>query len=164
MNVKSTLLALDAPRGYSLLQVLNEILLSASPILAVLMGLGALGALRYMIYANYIYLLVAYAYTLTVVLSATRKGQRKLDFARTVRRLMSFGAPLGFSNSFTNFTGQAVKLTIARYVSLDVYGLFSVANSASGFLSYVVDPIKEMLLPAYSRIAGLKDSKVLGLL
>lgn len=161
VNVKSTLLALDAPRGYSILQVFNEVLLSASPILAVLMGLGAEGALTYMVFANYLYLFVAYAYCVTVVLSATKRTQRKFEFATTIRKLLAFGAPLGFSNSFTNFAGQAVNLTIARYVSLDTYGLYSVASSAGGFMSYVVDPIKAMLLPAYSRVAGLRNSDVL---
>jgi len=164
VNVKSALLALDAPRGYSLLQVLNEILLSVSPILAVLMGMGARGALAFMVFANFLYLLVAYAYCLTVVLSVTRRTQREFEFATTVRKLTAFGAPIGFSNSFTSFAGQVVNITVARYVSLDTYGLYSVASSASGFLSYVVDPIKTMLLPAYSRVAGLKNSEVRGLL
>jgi O-antigen/teichoic acid export membrane protein len=161
VNVKSTLLALDAPRGYSLLQVLNEMMLSVSPILAVLTGLGAEGALKYMVFANYFYLLIAYVYCLTVVLSVTTRTQRNFEFAKTAKRLMAFGAPIGFSNSFTSFAGQIVNLTVARFVNLNTYGLYSVATSASGFLSYVVDPIKSMLLPAYSRIEGLKDPALL---
>ncbi|HEV2225618.1 MAG TPA: oligosaccharide flippase family protein [Nitrososphaerales archaeon] len=158
VNVKSALLALDAPRGYSLLQVLNEILLTVSPILAVLFGLGALGALSYMVLANYVYLAIAYPYCILVVLSATERTQRQITLSATVRKLTAFGAPLGFSNSFSSFGGQVVNLIVARFVALDVYGLYSVAQSASGFLGYVVDPIKSMLLPAYSRVADIKNS------
>ncbi|HEV2138453.1 MAG TPA: oligosaccharide flippase family protein [Nitrososphaerales archaeon] len=161
VNVKSVLLALDAPRGYSLLQVLNEILLTVSPILAVLFGLGALGALSYMVLANFVYLAIAYAYCILVVLSATERTQRQFTLSATVRKLTAFGAPLGFSNSFSSFAGQVVNLIVARFVALDVYGLYSVAQSASGFLGYVVDPIKSMLLPAYSRIADIKNSDLM---
>jgi O-antigen/teichoic acid export membrane protein len=114
-----------------------------------------------MVLANYLYLLIAYAYCIGVVLSTTKRNQRKFEFSNTVRKLMAFGAPLGVSNSFSNFTGQIVNLLIARFVSLDLYGLYSVAKSASGFLSYAVDPIKAMLLPAYSRIAAIKNSDLM---
>ena len=161
VNVKSALLALDAPRGYSLLQVLNEVFLTVSPILAVLSGLGALGALTYMVAANYAYLFIAYVYCSMVVLSATNRTQRKMTFSTTTRRLTAFGAPLGFSSSYSSFAGQVVNLLVARFVGLDIYGLYSVAQSASGFLGYVVDPIKAMILPAYSRVAGVKNSELM---
>jgi len=161
VNVKSVLLALEAPRGYALLQVVNEIALSVAPILAVLMGLGAVGALVYMVAANYVYLVIAYAYCVVVVLSETRANQRKIQFSKTSRSLVGFGAPLGLSNSFSSFAGQVVNLMIARFVSLDLYGLYSVASSASGLLSYVVDPIRAMLLPAYSRLASIKNAELM---
>jgi O-antigen/teichoic acid export membrane protein len=132
--------------------------------LAVLVGLGAEGALTYMVYANFAYLIVAYAYTLTVVLSVTRKSERRFEFFTTVRKMVAFGAPIGFSNSYNGFAGQVVNLTVARFVNLNTYGLYSVATTASGFISYVSDPIKTMLLPAYSRIAGLKDSNLMKML
>ena len=161
VNVKSVLLALEAPRGYALLQILNEIALSVAPIVAVLDGLGAEGALEYMVLANYVYLAVAYAYCVKVVVSATKTAERSLEFSKTARSLVGSGAPLGLSNSFGSFASQVVNLVIARFVSLDTYGLYSVASSASGLLSYVMDPIKTMLLPAYSRLAGVRDSTLL---
>jgi O-antigen/teichoic acid export membrane protein len=157
VNLKSALLALGASRGYSILQIVNEVLLSFFPIVAVLMGFGAFGALLAMVIANYAYLAIGVAFCVTVVLSETKEGSRNIDFKNTLRTLLPFGVPLGFSNSYSTFTGQIANLVIARFVSLDLYGLYSVAQNASGLMTYVSDPITAMLLPAYSRISGIRD-------
>ena len=54
-----------------------------------------------------------------------------------------------------------MNIVIARFVSLDIYGLYTVASSASSFAAYVTDPITTMLFPVYSRIRGARDTDVM---
>ncbi|MGA2666309.1 MAG: hypothetical protein ABSF83_15340, partial [Nitrososphaerales archaeon] len=53
VNVKSALISLGRARAYSWLQIVNEALLSFAPIVAVLLGYGAVGALVAMVIANF---------------------------------------------------------------------------------------------------------------
>lgn len=161
VNLKSTLLALDASRGYSILQIVNEALLSFPPIVAVLLGLGAPGALEAMVVGNFVYLAITLGFSVYVIRSSSSGPTNGLNFVKTARKLLKFGAPLGFSNSYSTFTGQVVNLVIARFISIDAYGLYSVAQNVAGVLNYVSDPITTMLFPAYSRISSLNVGDLL---
>jgi O-antigen/teichoic acid export membrane protein len=160
ISIKSTMISLGRVRIYSVYQIVDEILISSFPIIAVVLGYGAIGALAAMVVANFVSWGIAMSLTVSTVFGATEKGQRKLKFIPSARRLMKFGLPLGIANSFGTFSGQAVNLIIARFVSLDIYGLYSVASTASGLASYISDPISSMLLPVFSRIKGSQEGEL----
>ena len=161
ISVKSTMISLGRVRIYSLYQIVDEILISSFPIVAVLLGYGAIGALAAMVLANFASWGIAMTLTLATVYAETELGRRNLNFVPSARELIKFGLPQGISNSFSTFSGQVVNLIIARFVSLDIYGLYSVAVSASGFGTYISDPISSMLLPVYSRIKGIQDRELM---
>lgn len=161
VNVKSTLLSLGRARAYSWLYIVNEILLSFAPIPAVLLGYGAIGALIAMVIANFAYLGVGLAVSTKAVLDNTEKQKRKITYRATAKRLVRFGLPLGLSNSFSTFVGQVINLIILRFVSLNSYGLYSVALSAAGLMNSISDPIISITFPVYSRIKSLQEKEVL---
>jgi O-antigen/teichoic acid export membrane protein len=72
-----------------------------------------------------------------------------------------YGFALGFSNSISSSAGQVVNLIVARFVSLDLYGLYSVATSASAVVGYVDYPISTIDFTIFSRLQGLGDRALL---
>jgi O-antigen/teichoic acid export membrane protein len=161
VNIKSTLISLGRARDYSWLQIVNEVLLSFTPIPAVLLGFGAMGALIAMVFANFAYLAIGLAVSTSAVLASTSAQSRRITYGRTAKKLVSFGLPLGLSNSFGSFVGQVVNLIILRFVSLYIYGLYSVALSASALMNSINDPLGAMTFPIYSRIKGLQEVEIL---
>lgn len=161
VNIKSTLISLGRARAYAWLYIVNEALLSFAPIPAVLLGFGAMGALVAMVLANFAYLAIGLAVSTAVVLANTDRQSRRITYSMTASRLVRFGIPLGLSGSFSNFVGQIINLVILRFVSLYVYGLYSVASSASALMSSINDPLSSMTFPIYSRIKGLQEVEIL---
>ena len=161
VNIKSTLISLGRARDYSWLQIVNEMLLSFSPIPAVLLGYGAVGALIAMVLANFAYLAIGLVVSTIVVLENTDKQSRRITYGTTAKKLVRFGLPLGLSNSFSSFLGQIINLIILRFVSLYLYGLYSVALSAAALMNSINDPLNSMTFPIYSRIKGSKEVEIL---
>ncbi len=161
VNIKSALLSLGRARSYSWLQIANEVLLSFAPIPAVLLGYGAVGALIAMVLANFAYLALGLVVSTKAVLDNTNRQSRRITFGATARKLVRFGLPLGFSNSFSSFVGQIINLIILRVVSLNLYGLYSVALSASALMNSINDPLNSMTYPIYSRIKGSQEVEIL---
>jgi O-antigen/teichoic acid export membrane protein len=161
VNIKSALISLGRAKAYSWLQIVNEILLSFAPIPAVLLGYGAMGALIAMVFANYAYLAIGLAVSTSAVLAETDRQSRKIKYGATAKKLVGFGVPIGLSNSFSNFVGQVINLIILRFVSLYVYGLYSVALSASALMNSINDPLGSMVSPIYSRIKGSQEVEIL---
>jgi len=161
VNVKSTLISLGRVRAYSWLYIVNEILLSFAPIPAVLLGYGAMGALIAMVLANFAYLAIGLAVSTSAVLADTDRQSRRITYGVTAKRLVRFGLPLGVSNSFSTFVGQIINLIVLRFVSLAVYGLYSVASSAAALMSSINDPLGSMTFPIYSRIKGSQEVELL---
>jgi O-antigen/teichoic acid export membrane protein len=161
VNIKSTLISLGRARAYSWLQIVNEALLSFAPIPAVLLGYGAMGALIAMVFANFAYLAIGLAVSTSAVLADTDRQGRRIAYGMTAKKLVRFGFPLGLSNSFSSFVGQIVNLIILRFVSLYVYGLYSVASSAAALMNSINDPLGSMVFPIYSRIKGLQEVEIL---
>jgi O-antigen/teichoic acid export membrane protein len=161
VNIKSTLISLGRARAYSWLQIVNEVLLSFAPIPAVLLGYGAVGALIAMVLANFAYLAIGLAVSTSAVLANTNRQTRRIAYGTTARKLVRFGLPLGLSNSFSSFVSQVVNLIILRFVSLYLYGLYSVASSASALMNSITDPLNSMSFPIYSRIKGSKEVEIL---
>jgi len=161
VNIKSTLISLGRARAYSWLQILNEVLLSFAPIPAVLLGFGAMGALIAMVLANFAYLAIGLAVSTTAVLANTDKQSRRITYGMTAKKLVRFGLPLGLSNSFSSFVGQIINFIILRFVSLYVYGLYSVASSAAALMNSITDPLNSMTFPIYSRVKGSQEVEIL---
>lgn len=161
VNIKSTLISLGRARAYSWLQIVNEVLLSFAPIPAVLLGYGAVGALIAMVIANFAYLAIGLVVSTKVVLENTNQQNRKITFGATAKKLVRFGLPLGLSSSFGSLIGQVINLMILRFVSLYLYGLYSVALSASNLMNSISDPMNSMTFPIYSRIKGSKEVEIL---
>lgn len=161
LNIKSTLISLGNARAYSWLQIVNEALLSFAPIPVVLLGYGAIGALIAMVVANFAYLAIGVFVSATTVFANTKPEARRITFVDTARKLVNFGLPLGLSNSVGSFLGQVTNLVVLRFVSLYVYGLYSVAQSANNLLSSISDPLSSMNFPIYSRIKGHQESEIL---
>lgn len=157
VSLKSTLVALDRSVAYSYLQIVNEILLTVAPVIGVLLGFGAMGAVIAMVLANYAYLIAAFVVSLSTILKETKPGARKITLFATTHKLMKFGVPIGLASGFSTFAGQVINLIIARFVSLDIYGLYSVAINASALAGYVSDAIGTMSLPVFSRIEGSRE-------
>lgn len=161
ISVKSTLLSLGRAKIFSVYQIIDEILLSSLPIAAVVLGYGVVGALVAMVIANFVSLGIALSMAISTVFAETRKGERKMEFAPTARKLVKFGIPQGISNSYGTFAVQIINLIIARFVSLDVYGWYTVAVSASGLANYVSDPVSAMIYPAFSQVKGSQNHELL---
>jgi len=161
VNIKSTLISLGRARAYSWLYILNEVLLSFAPIPAVLLGFGAMGALIAMVFANFAYLAIGLAVSTSAVLANTDQQSRRITYGTTAKKLVRFGLPLGLSSSFGSFVGQIINLIILRFVSLYVYGLYSVASSAAALMSSISDPLNSMTFPIYSRIKGFQEVEIL---
>ena len=161
VNIKSALLSLGRARDYSWLQIVNEVLLSFAPIPAVLLGYGAKGALVAMVLANFAYLGIGLAVSTRAVLENTNPESRKITYSLTVKKMVKFGLPLGFSNSLSSFSGQIINLVILKFVSLYVYGLYSVALSASALMNSINDPLSSMTFPIYSRIKSSHELEIL---
>lgn len=161
VNFRSTLISLGRPRAYSWLQIVNEALLSFAPIPAVLLGYGAMGALIAMVFANFAYLAVGFAVSTSAVFADTERQSRRITYGTTARKLLGFGLPLGVSYSFSSFVGQVINLIILRFVSLYVYGLYSVAQSGAALMNSINDPLSAMVSPIYSRIKGSQEVEIL---
>jgi O-antigen/teichoic acid export membrane protein len=161
VNIKSTLISLRRARAYSWLYIVNEVLLSFAPVPAVLLGYGAMGALIAMVLANFAYLAIGLAVSTKAVLADTDPQSRRITYSMTAKKLVSFGLPLGLSNSFSSFVGQVINLVILRFVSLDVYGLYSVASSAAALMNSISDPLSSMTSMVYSRIKGSQEVEIL---
>jgi O-antigen/teichoic acid export membrane protein len=162
INMKSTLLSLGRAKIFSSYQILDEVLLSSFPVTALLLGYGVVGALIAMVLANFVSGSIVFGIAVSTVFRQTQKGKRRITFRPTVRKLVTFGFLLGISNSYGTFAGQVVNLTIAKYVSLGIYGLYTVAQSASVFASYITDPINSMIFPAFSQVKGSENRELLG--
>jgi O-antigen/teichoic acid export membrane protein len=158
---KSTLLSLDRSRTYAILQFLNEVLLSFSPIVAVLLGYGVLGAVVAMVIGNYLYFIIGMGLCTSAVFRESKGASRVFHYFEVLRGLVRFGFALGFSNSISSSAGQVVNLIVARFVSLDLYGLYSVATSASAVVGYVDYPISTIDFTIFSRLQGLGDRVLL---
>ncbi|MDA4122805.1 MAG: oligosaccharide flippase family protein [Thaumarchaeota archaeon] len=158
---KSTLLSLDRSRTYAVLQFLNEVLLSFSPIVAVVLGYGVLGAVIAMVIGNYLYFIIGMGLCTSAVVRESKGGSRAFRYFDVLRGLVRFGFALGFSNSISSSAGQVVNLIVARFVSLNLYGLYSVATSASAVVGYVDYPISTIDFTIFSRLQGLEDRALL---
>jgi O-antigen/teichoic acid export membrane protein len=161
VNIKSTLISLGSARAYSWLQIVNEVLLSFAPVVAVLLGFGAIGALIAMVIANFAYLAIGLVVSTMVVFENTDRQSRKISYGTTAKKLVKFGLPLGVSSSFSSFVGQIINLVVLRFVNLYVYGLYSVASSANSLLNSISDPLNSMTFPIYSRIKGSQEVEIL---
>jgi O-antigen/teichoic acid export membrane protein len=158
---KSTLLSLDRSRTYAVLQFLNEVLLSFSPIVAVLLGFGVLGAVIAMVLGNYLYFLIGIGLCTSAVIRESKGGSHIFRYFEVLKGLVKFGFALGFSNSISSSAGQVVNLIVARFVNLNLYGLYSVAQSASAVVGYVDYPISTIDFTIFSRLQGLGDRALL---
>jgi len=158
---KSTLLSLDRSRTYAVLQFLNEVLLSFSPIVAVLLGFGVLGAVIAMVLGNYLYFLIGIGFCTSAVIRESKGASRIFRYFDVLKGLVKFGFALGFSNSISSSAGQVVNLIVARFVNLNLYGLYSVAQSASAVVGYVDYPISTIDFTIFSRLQGLGDRALL---
>ena len=158
---KSTLLSLDRSRTYAVLQFLNEVLLSFSPIVAVVLGFGVLGAVVAMVVGNYLYFLIGMGLCTSAVIRESKGASHVFRYFEVLKGLVKFGFALGFSNSISSSAGQVVNLIVARFVSLDLYGLYSVATSASAVVGYVDYPISTIDFTIFSRLQGLGDRALL---
>jgi stage V sporulation protein B len=158
---KSTLLSLDRTRTYAVLQFLDEVLLSLTPIVAVLLGFGVKGAVTAMVVANYIYLLLGMGLCTSAVVRESKGGSRSFRYFEVLKKQIRFGFALGISNSVSSSAGQVVSLAVARFVSLPLYGLYSVAQSASAVVGYVDYPISTIDFTIFSRIQGSENRALL---
>jgi O-antigen/teichoic acid export membrane protein len=158
---KSTLLSLDRSRTYAVLQFLNEVLLSFSPIVAVLLGYGVLGAVVAMVLGNYLYFVIGMGLCTSAVVRESKGASHIFHYFEVLRGLVRFGFALGFSNSISSSAGQVVNLIVARFVNLNLYGLYSVAQSASAVVGYVDYPISTIDFTIFSRLQGLGDRALL---
>lgn len=151
---KSALLSLDRARVFAVLQFLDEVLLSLSPIAAVLLGFGVRGAVIAMVVANFAYFFVGIGLCTSAVLRESKGAVRSFNFLEVLKTQVRFGFSLGFSNSVSSSAGQVVNLIVARFASLSLYGLYSVAQSASAVVGYVDYPISTIDFTIFSRIQG----------
>jgi O-antigen/teichoic acid export membrane protein len=158
---KSTLLSLDRSRIYALLQFLNEVLLSLAPIVAVLLGFGVRGAVIAMVLANYLYFFAGMGFCTVAVIRESRGATRAFGYFKVLKEMIKFGFALGVSNSISSAAGQVVNLIVARFVNLDLYGLYSVAQSASALVGYVDYPISTIDFTIFSRLQGQGDRALL---
>ena len=158
---KSTLLSLDRSRIYAVLQFLNEVFLSLSPIVAVLLGFGVRGAVIAMVADNYLYFFVGMGFCTLAIIRESKGASHAYRYFEVLKGMMKFGFALGISNSISSSAGQVVNLIVARFVSLDLYGLYSVAQSASAVVGYVDYPISTIDFTIFSRLQGLGDRALL---
>ena len=161
INIKCTLLPLGRARWYSELQIVNEVLLSSAPVVAVILGYGPRGALIALVAANFTYLIVGMMVSSKALLLDTSPPDRKITYLSTLKRMVRFGLPLGISGSVSGFSGQLVNLIIGKFVSLNIYGLYSVASSAYSLMNSISDPLSAMAFPIYSRIKAPAESDIL---
>lgn len=158
---KSVLLSLDRTRVYAVLQFLNEVLLSFTPIVAVLLGFGVRGAVIAMVGANYLYFLIGLGLCTSAAVRESKGGSRAFKYFEELRRILRFGFALGVSNSVASSAGQVVNLIVARFVDLGLYGLYSVAQSASALVGYIDYPISTIDFTIFARLQGLGDRTLL---
>ncbi len=151
-NSGKVLIAMDKSRYYALLDILDEILLSACPIIPVLMGFGIYGAMVGLVMGNVLFLIATLSVLVREMSHLIPHDKRSIQFRLTFIRVTKWGLPLGISNSFGSFTGQLINLIVARFVSLGIYGLYSVASSAVSFVGYVDDAIGSVAYPTFSKL------------
>ena len=160
-NSGKALIAMDRAKHYALLDILDEIFLSSSPIIPVLLGFGTYGAMVGLVVGNLLFLFATIFVLLRSIYDIVPSAQRQIEFKKTFTRVIRWGLPLGVSNSFSSFTGQLINLIIARFVNLGVYGLYSVASSAVSFVGYVDDAIGSVAFPTFSKLEAKEEPETL---
>ena len=145
---------------YGRMQIIDQVILTLFPIVPVVLGYGAYGALVGLVVGNFLFMATQIYQSLRIIFRETSGANRKIHFAVDARRMIKFGFPLGVSSSLNTSFGQVLSLVVVKFVDIGTYGLYSIASSAVVIVGYVSYPISTMSFPILSRLTE-KESRLL---
>ncbi len=152
---RSVFLGLDATKSYAIFEVINEILLSSIPILLVLYGLGAHGALLGMVVASLIASLIGIIYSVLIIRRMTKGLNTTLSLKLALRRMLEFGIPLLAVIFSSVGIGHYYRFMLVTYVMPHDLGNYSVAEKPLVSIDYLAFPVSAVLFPTFSKIKDL---------
>lgn len=151
---RSVLLGVDSTKNYAAILVINEVLLSAIPIIMVLFGMGVSGALTGMVMAALMASATAIAISILTVKKITKNSNEiTITFASTSKEILAFGLPLAAVRFIDLGLRQYFRFMIAAYTAPYDVGNYGVAEGALTLVDYVAWPISLTILPMFSKIS-----------
>jgi len=160
---RASLLAVDATKTYGFVLVLNELLLSAMPIVLVLYGMGVMGALIGMVAASLVTSITAMVISMFKINSISKqenehkKGdEHSISIKEAFEKMLAFGLPLVLLHFINTGIGQYYNFMIARYCLPEDMGNYSIAKKAVNPIEYVAWPISLVMFPMFSKIPNDK--------
>jgi len=92
----------------------------------------------------------------------TNSLNQELSWKHALKILLGFGLPLAIANIIIGFRNQFYNLLAGRHCSKWDFGNYSAAATLLSPLPVLTLPIMNALFPAYSKIDGVKNKKLLG--
>jgi len=89
-------------------------------------------------------------------------ADRGLSWGSALGILLGFGLPLAISRTITGFGNQFYSFLAGRYCSKWDFGNYGAATTLLTPLPVLTLPISAVMFPAYSKIDGIKENKLLG--
>ncbi|MCD6514926.1 MAG: oligosaccharide flippase family protein [Candidatus Odinarchaeota archaeon] len=135
----------------------------------VLMGFGVLGAIIGYVIGYFASAILGIILVFRKIPKYEEKPHKALSSAEgesswknTLAILLSFGLPLAIANTITGFGNQFYNLLAGRYCSKWDFGNYGAAATLLTPLPVLALPISAVMFPAYSKIDGIRENKLLG--
>ncbi len=146
----------------SYLTLIGAIVYSSLAPLLVFLGYGAVGAIIGFTLSSVVQgiLSVVFLYSFTLRKLSGSKIT-KSEIVCTLKSMLSFGVPLGFSSIVSNLGSPFFSFLMASYVSVVAIGNYKIAGNFLVLLTFLTSPISVVLFPAFSKLDPQRENNLL---
>ncbi len=157
---QSAFIGYEKMQYHSITLLIQSIIKSTIMIFLILSGFGVFGA----ILGHTIAILIA-GITGVIILYLkiykNLKSEKKFDLITLLKNLFKYGLPLSGTVIITGFMTQFYNILVAIYVSDRIMGNYQVSQNFLVLINFFVIPVSTILFPAFSKINGKKEPKIL---
>lgn len=158
----SVLLGFDSTRAYATFMVMGEISLSFMPILLVLQGMEATGAILGMVIATLTQCFISLAFCVASLIKKCNKSASiSMDFRQATSKILSYGVPLAIVSIMQMGLGSFYRFMISAYCSPSQVGNYKIAEQTNALVDYIAWPISLIAFPTFSKLDYKKQHQTL---
>ncbi|MEJ2271077.1 MAG: oligosaccharide flippase family protein [Candidatus Bathyarchaeota archaeon] len=157
---QSAFIGYEKMQYYSITLIIQSITKASLMIFLVISGFGILGAIT-----GHTTALLTAGIAATIILYQkifkNLKTDKKLELKSTLKNMFKYGLPLSGSIILTGFMTQFYNFLVAIYVTDSIMGNYQVTQNFLVIINFFVLPVSTILFPAFSKIEGKKEPKIL---
>lgn len=142
--------------------ICQAVVQSALSITLVCMGYGALGIIVGYIIGSFSSAILSLVFLyFSVIKGLPKSSTASLSLSDSLRKLLSFGVPLGINTIMSGIMNQYYFFIIVSFLDEVIIGNYKMALNFVSFITFFTIPISKVLLPAFSKLDPKKEQHLL---